>query len=152
MTSCLFFCLVVLSMDAITQANWYRRMIAAYLIGERSSNGPQCLLMTVTYNIAYHITREICSIKVLMSFSQPRMLLTLYHCFGLDMQLQDRFHGAKAALFLRENGSHPSCSWFELKFFAVLDRRFGGHSPHTGYATFLASLGIPESIIQAVGQ
>ena len=68
------------------------------------------------------------------------------------VQLRDHLHGAKAALFLREHGTHPTRSWFELKFFAVLDRRFGGHSPRTGYATFLASLGIPESIIQAVGR
>lgn len=67
-------------------------------------------------------------------------------------RLRDRLHGAKMALFLRENGSHPSRSWFEIKFFAVLDRRFGGHSPRTGYATFLASLGVSESIIQAVGR
>jgi hypothetical protein len=66
--------------------------------------------------------------------------------------LRDRIHGAKAALFLRENGSHPTRSWFEQKFFAVLDRRFGGHSARTGYATFLASLGISETIIQAVGR
>ena len=68
------------------------------------------------------------------------------------VQLQDCLHGAKAALFLHKNGSHLTRSWFELKFFAVLDRQFGGHSPRTGYATFLVSLGIPESIIQAVGQ
>ena len=68
------------------------------------------------------------------------------------VQKRDRLHGAKAALFLHENGTHPTRSWFELKFFAVLDRQFGGHSPRTGYATFLASLGIAESIIQAVGR
>jgi hypothetical protein len=67
-------------------------------------------------------------------------------------RIRDRLHGAKSGLFLRENGSHPSRSWFEMKFFTVLDRRFGGHSPRTGYATFLASLGVSESIIQAVGR
>ena len=65
---------------------------------------------------------------------------------------RDKLHGAKMALFLRENGSHPARSWFELKFFAVLDQRFGGHLPRTGYATLLASLGVSESIIQAVGR
>jgi hypothetical protein len=78
--------------------------------------------------------------------ADPVLLLREY------LRLRDRLHGAKAAVFLRENGSHPTRSWFELKFFAVLDRRFGGHSPRTGYATFLASLGISESIIQAVGR
>jgi hypothetical protein len=66
------------------------------------------------------------------------------------MHLCNCLHGAKTALFLHENGSHPSCSWFELKFFAVLDQCFGGHSPCMGYAIFLTSLGISESIIQAV--
>jgi hypothetical protein len=66
--------------------------------------------------------------------------------------LHDHIHGAKAALFLREDGSHPSCSWFEHKFFAILDHCFGGHSPRTGYTTFLTSLGILETIIQAVGR
>lgn len=68
------------------------------------------------------------------------------------IQLRDGLHGAKAALFLCEDGTHPTHSWFELKFFAVLEHQVGGHSPCTGYATFLASLGIAESIIQAVGQ
>ena len=65
--------------------------------------------------------------------------------------LHDHIHGAKMALFLWENGIHPSHSWFELKFFAILDRRYGGHSPRTGYAMFLASLGVSETVIQAVG-
>jgi hypothetical protein len=65
--------------------------------------------------------------------------------------LRDQAHGAKTALFLCENGNHPSCSWFELKFFAILDHQYGGHSPCTGYATFLASLGVLETVIQAVG-
>jgi hypothetical protein len=78
--------------------------------------------------------------------ADPVLLLQDY------VQLRDHLHGAKAALFLRENGTHPTHSWFELKFFAVLDHRFGGHSPCTSYAMFLASLGISESIIQAVGR
>jgi hypothetical protein len=66
------------------------------------------------------------------------------------MHLCNCLHGAKTVLFLCENGSHPSHSLFELKFFVVLNQHFGGHSPCMGYATFLASLGISESIIQAV--
>ena len=66
--------------------------------------------------------------------------------------LCDHIHGAKTALFLWENGIYPSRSWFELKFFAILDCRYGGHSPRTGYAMFLASLGVSETVIQAVGR
>jgi hypothetical protein len=65
---------------------------------------------------------------------------------------RDRLHGVKAALFLCENGFYPSHSWLESKFFAVLNRRFGGHSAQAGCATFLASLGISETVIQAIGR
>lgn len=68
------------------------------------------------------------------------------------MSLCDSHHGTKAALFLHENGSHPTRSWFDVKFFAILHHLFGGQSPRTGYATFLASLGVSETIIQAIGQ
>jgi hypothetical protein len=54
--------------------------------------------------------------------ANPVSLLQEYLC------LQDCLHGAKASLFLRENGSHPSHSWFNTKFFSILDRRFGGYS------------------------
>jgi hypothetical protein len=64
----------------------------------------------------------------------------------------DGHHGARAALFLHENGSHPTRSWFDMKFFTILDHRFGGHSPRAGYTTFLASLGVSETIIQAIGR
>jgi hypothetical protein len=66
--------------------------------------------------------------------------------------LRDHLHGARAALFLRENGSHPTRSWFDSKFFALLDRQYGGHSPRAGGATFFAALGVPESVIQAIGR
>jgi hypothetical protein len=65
---------------------------------------------------------------------------------------RDAIHGARAALFIRENGSHPTRSWFETKFFAILNRSFGGHSPRAGGATFYASLGLSEDVIQALGR
>ena len=42
--------------------------------------------------------------------------------------------------------------WADLQFFALLDRRFGGHSARAGGVTFCAGLGVSESIIQALGQ
>ena len=55
---------------------------------------------------------------------------------------RDAHHGGKTALFLREDGTIPTRSWFDSKFFALLDRQFGGHSARAGGATFYASLGL----------
>jgi hypothetical protein len=66
--------------------------------------------------------------------------------------LRDKQHGAVAALFLCENGSHPTCSWFDSKLFSILDHYFGGHSSRAGGATYYASLGLTEDIIQAIGR
>ncbi|KAH9907693.1 uncharacterized protein B0H18DRAFT_864783, partial [Fomitopsis serialis] len=65
---------------------------------------------------------------------------------------RDRRHGAKAALFLREDGSLPMRSWFEQRFFTVLDHTYGGHSARAGGATYYAGLGLSESVIQALGR
>jgi hypothetical protein len=65
---------------------------------------------------------------------------------------RDQLHGAKSALFLTEDGSVPSRRWFDSKFFALLDRSFGGHSARAGGATFYASLGLSEDVIQALGR
>ena len=68
------------------------------------------------------------------------------------VNIRDRIHGARAALFLTQDGSIPTRSWWDSKFSNLLDRRFGGQSPHAGGATFYTSLGIQESIIQALGR
>ncbi|KAF8221045.1 hypothetical protein L208DRAFT_1535796 [Tricholoma matsutake] len=104
----------------------------------------------VQYHLPYHKGNPFFHGTNVLFTSQevadPVYLLTEYLCW------HDRLHGAKAVLFLWENGSHPSRSWFELKFFTVLDHHFGGHSACTGCATFLASLGVSESVIQAIGR
>ncbi|KAJ7939916.1 hypothetical protein B0H13DRAFT_1586749, partial [Mycena leptocephala] len=41
-------------------------------------------------------------------------------------------------------------SWFDKKFFALLSCDYGGHSPRAGAATFYASLGLSDSVIQAI--
>ena len=63
---------------------------------------------------------------------------------------RDARHGGKTALFLCEDGTIPTRSWFDGKFFTLLDRQFGGHSARAGGATFYASLGLTEDIIQAL--
>ena len=56
-----------------------------------------------------------------------------------------------AALFVRHDGSFPNRSWFDAKFFSILDRAYGGHSARAGGTTFYASLGLSEDVIQALG-
>lgn len=66
--------------------------------------------------------------------------------------LHDRYHGACAVLLICEDGHHPSRSWFDTKVFSLLDCDYGGHSPCAGGATFFASLGLSEDVIQAIGR
>jgi hypothetical protein len=66
---------------------------------------------------------------------------------------RDALHGPRLALFLCEDGSLPSRSWFEKKFHSFLSHDFGGHSAaRAGGATYYASLGLSDSIIQALGR
>lgn len=76
----------------------------------------------------------------------PVTLLRLY------VQRRDSIHGVHPALFLRENGTHPTRNWFDKKFHTVLGRDYGGHSPRAGGATFYAKLGVAEDIIMALGR
>lgn len=78
--------------------------------------------------------------------ADPVFLLQLY------TQLRDRLHGARSPLFLRENGQHPTRAWFEKKFFALIDRSYGGQSARAGGATFYAGLGVSEDVLQALGR
>jgi hypothetical protein len=78
--------------------------------------------------------------------ADPVMLLRAY------TRLRDHKHGARSPLFIRENGSHPSRAWFEHRFFTLLDRSYGGQSARAGGATFYASLGISEDVLQALGR
>lgn len=78
--------------------------------------------------------------------ANPVLLLQFY------TQLRDRKHGARSPLFIRENGQHPSRAWFDKIFFSVLDHSYGGQSARAGGATFYASLGISEDVLQAIGR
>lgn len=66
--------------------------------------------------------------------------------------LRDKYHGARAPLFLKSDGSFPTRSWFERRLFTVVDRSFGAHSARAGGATYYAALGLSESTIQALGR
>ena len=77
--------------------------------------------------------------------ANPVTLLTKY------IELHDKHHGAAASLFIHEDGSQLTHSWFDSIFFSILYHSFGGHSARAGGATFYASLGLTEDIIQALG-
>ncbi|KZP33828.1 hypothetical protein FIBSPDRAFT_718620, partial [Athelia psychrophila] len=80
------------------------------------------------------------------SVADPVSLLREY------VSRRDQLHGGAPALFVREDGSLPTRTWFDAKFHTLLDRTYGGHSGRAGGATFYASLGLTEDIIQALGR
>ena len=90
----------------------------------------------------YHGT-DVCFIP--QTIANPVTLLQQY-CVQ-----RDSLHGLRAPLFLRENGSHPTRSWFEHHLHNLLPNSYGAHSMCAGGATFYASLGLDELIIQSLG-
>lgn len=65
---------------------------------------------------------------------------------------RDRFFNFRTPLFLLRDGNLPSRSWFEKRLFSHLPRSFGGHSTRSGGATYYASIGHSERVIQAMGR
>ena len=102
------------------------------------------------YRLPYHKTDPFFrGTDILFSSQDSADPITLLQEFVLR---RDKVHGAQRALFLREDGSHPTRAWFDAKLFSFVDRSFGGHSPRASGATFYASLGLSESIIMALGR
>ncbi|KAJ3834131.1 hypothetical protein EV361DRAFT_834467 [Lentinula raphanica] len=102
------------------------------------------------YRLPYHkADRFYRGSDILLShhdIADPVFFLSLY------TSLRDSCHGARAELFIREHGSLPSRRWFDNHFFSVRSREYGGHSVRAGSATYFASLGVSETIIQALGR
>ena len=104
----------------------------------------------VGYRLPYHKTDPFFrGTDILFSSQNVADPVSLLHEF---VCIRDKIHGARRALFLREDGSHPTRAWFESKLFSFVDRSFGGHSPRAGGATFYAALGLSESVIMALGR
>jgi hypothetical protein len=102
------------------------------------------------YRLPYHKTDPFYSgTDILFSTQDVADPVALLQQF---VRLRDKLHGARRALFLREDGSHPTRAWFDSKLFSFVDRSFGGHSPRAGGATFYAGLGLSESVIMALGR
>ena len=104
----------------------------------------------VQYHLPYHKADPFYhGTDILLSHHEIADPVTLMHEYVIK---HDRYHGARPALFICADGSVPTRSWFDNKIFTVLSRDFGGQSPRAGAATYYASLGLPESIIQAIGR
>ena len=102
------------------------------------------------YRLPYHKTDPFFrGTDILFSAQESADPITLLADY---VHRRDKLHGARRALFLREDGSHPTRAWFDSKFFSLVDRSFGGHSLRAGGATYYASLGLSESVIMALGR
>ncbi|KAF9501191.1 hypothetical protein BDN71DRAFT_1357315, partial [Pleurotus eryngii] len=102
----------------------------------------------VTYRLPYHKAdrfyhgSDILFIRFQAVDACPVLLLQEY------ISLRDSIHGARPALFIRKDGSLPARRWFISKLHCVVNHDYGGHSARAGGATFYASLGLSEDIIQ----
>ena len=104
----------------------------------------------VGYRLPYHKTDPFYrGTDILFSAQQHADPITLLRNY---VHKRDKLHGARRALFLREDGSHPTRAWFDSKLFSFVDKSFGGHSLRAGGATYYASLGLSESVIMALGR
>jgi hypothetical protein len=104
----------------------------------------------VGYHLPYHKTDPFyAGTDILFSAQEVANPVALLQQF---VTIRDKLHGARRALFLREDGSHPTRAWFDSKLFSFVDRSFGGHSARAGGATFYAALGLSETIIMALGR
>src|SRR6202522_404578 len=102
------------------------------------------------YRLPYHKTDPFFrGTDILFSTQESSDPITLLREF---VNIRDILHGARSALFLCKDGSHPTRAWFDAKLFSFVDRSFGGHSARAGGATFYASLGLSESVIMALGR
>lgn len=74
------------------------------------------------------------------------------HRLKTYLRLRDRLHFSESALFIRENGTLPSGSWFLRTFHRLFPRDFSGHSLRLGGATALAQNGASMDFIQSAGR
>lgn len=105
----------------------------------------------VSYRLPYHKTDRSYRGTYFFFFCTQQVAdpVTLLKSF---VTRRDQIHGAHATLFIHEDGSFSNHNWFDKKFFALLDRHFGGYSLRAGGATCFASLGLSEDIIQVLSR
>ena len=66
--------------------------------------------------------------------------------------LRDHLFPLHPTLWLRENGTVPSRSWFLSKLRTFFSSEIAGHSMRAGGATALAQAGASPEIIKAAGR
>ncbi len=71
--------------------------------------------------------------------------------FSRYLSFQDSSFPFFPHLWIRQDGSLPSRSWFTRRLHLFLPKHFLGHSFRAGGATHLAAIGIPNEKIQAMG-
>ena len=72
--------------------------------------------------------------------------------FTRYISARDARHGLKPFLWIREDGSAPTRSWFMAKLRSLFSSDIGGHSLRAGGATAYALAGVPDDRIQALGR
>jgi hypothetical protein len=75
-----------------------------------------------------------------------------WHPFTKFLAMRDRYFPLRAELWLKEDGSIPTRSWFLNRFRRHFSGNVGGHSLRAGGATALAEAGIPPHMIQSIGR
>ena len=74
------------------------------------------------------------------------------HAFPSYLTSHDSCFPFHPQLWLRDNGSMPTCQWFITCLHHFFPSNVSGHSMHSGGATALAVAGVPFSLIQANGR
>jgi hypothetical protein len=136
-------------MAVIVQVNLFSKA-KEMLTGKKSLNDPLCTLALVILAIIFSTINLTPFIAALIFFSLLKTPLILSPS-SKSLYVHETIHGTHKALFLHENGSHPTCAWFDVKLFSFVDRTFSGHSTRAGGATFYATLGLSELVIMALG-
>ena len=119
-------------MPATGQENLSRKMTDPFLTGESLSNVHPSLFQKGEPATISHITKATPfyhgtdTLFTCQRIADPVSLLEEY------THRHDALHGTWTALFLQENGSHPTSSWLESRFFTLLDRQSRAHSAQAG--------------------
>jgi hypothetical protein len=72
--------------------------------------------------------------------------------FTWYISARDARHSLKPFLWIREDGSALTRSWFMAKLQSLFSSDIGGHSLHAGGATTYALAGVLDDCIQALGR